>query len=153
MSIYVFSEEIFASSIGIIASPTKSKMQNEESQFVAFDPTICRADALKRNAEIVQCDRCGVSGNRPNMMRWHFENCKVQLKPCQHCGLNIPRQGVKDFIYNRKKFCGVDCYNESKKGKCPVNMTEDVRNKISDNAKRNWKNGIYKDRKPKRSVR
>lgn len=87
------------------------------SECFLFDPITNREDALKRNAEIVECDKCGVRGNRPNMMRWHFENCKVKLRPCKQCGKTIPRQGIKDHLYNQKIFCDRKCYMKSKVGK------------------------------------
>jgi len=27
--------------------------------------------------EVLECPHCGVSGSKPNMVRWHFENCKT----------------------------------------------------------------------------
>ena len=100
------------------------------------DPALSREEALKRNAEFVTCPKCGVEGNRPNMMRWHFENCKTKLKNCQQCGKIIPRQGTKDHVYNAKKYCGRKCYMESKKGKNPITMTQEIRNKISNSRKK-----------------
>lgn len=100
-----------------------------------YDSTICKSEAIKRNAEIVECDKCGVKGNRPNMMRWHFENCQVVFRSCKQCGNIIPRQGVKDSLYNTKIYCCQDCYMSSKKGKAPITMTNDVKKKISDSAK------------------
>lgn len=105
------------------------------SECVIFDPIMNREEALKRNAEIVECDKCGVRGNRPNMMRWHFENCKVELRSCKQCGKTIPRQGVKDYLYDKKIFCDRKCYMKSKAGKPPISMTNEIKNKISDNAK------------------
>lgn len=95
-----------------------------------YDVEISREETLKRNAEIVTCDRCGVHGNRPNMMRWHFENCKTVLRNCEHCSGIIPRQGTKENQYRVKKYCGRSCYMESKKGKLAINMTDDVKNKL-----------------------
>ena len=95
-----------------------------------YDVEISREETLKRNAEIVTCDRCGVHGNRPNMMRWHFENCKTILRNCVHCGGTIPRQGIKENQYRIKKYCGRSCYMASKKGKLAINMTDDVKNKL-----------------------
>ena len=68
-----------------------------------FDCEIEREEALKRNATIVTCPKCGVKGNKPNMLRWHFDNCKTKLKNCLHCGNIIPRQGIKDS-YMKKSF-------------------------------------------------
>lgn len=96
-----------------------------------YDKEISREETLKRNAEIVTCDRCGVQGNRPNMMRWHFENCKTILRNCEHCGDIIPRQGTKEIHYKVKKYCGRSCYMASKKGKLAIDMTDDVKNKLS----------------------
>jgi len=100
------------------------------------NPLVSRNEALKRNAEIVECPKCGVKGNRPNMMRWHFDNCKTVLRKCQQCGNTIPRQGIKDIQYNQKIYCNQDCYMESKKGKNAIEMTEEVRKKISEAKKR-----------------
>ena len=100
------------------------------------DPTILREEALKRNSEIVECPKCGVKGNRPNMFRWHFDNCKTELRDCKQCGNIIPRQGIKDYQYNQKHYCNRGCYMESKKGKNPIEMTPEVRKKISDARKK-----------------
>ena len=81
----------------------------EEYGLIKFDKEICRKEALERNAEIVVCDKCGVSGNRPNMMRWHFENCKTVFRNCNFCNGIIPRQGIKDSSYNQKKYCNSKC--------------------------------------------
>ena len=96
-----------------------------------WDPTISKEEVLIRNSEIVVCDRCGVSGNRPNMMRWHFDKCKTLLRNCEHCSNTIPRQGIKDYLYNQKKFCNRVCYMASKKGKPAMIMTEDIKQKLS----------------------
>ena len=101
-----------------------------------FDPTISREEALKRNSEIVVCDKCGVSGNRPNMIRWHFDNCRTLLRTCEQCGETIPKQGIKDIQYNVKKYCNRKCYMEYKKGKAPIVMTKEIREKLSIHAKR-----------------
>jgi hypothetical protein len=100
-----------------------------------FDPDISRQEAIKRNSEFITCDRCGVIGNRPNMMRWHFENCKTQLRDCRHCLKIIPRQGVKDYLYKQKIYCDRNCYSLSKIGKEPIVMTDEVKAKISIKAK------------------
>ena len=92
-------------------------VQIDYSGCVTFDPLINREEAIKRNAEIVQCDRCGITGNRPNMMRWHFENCQVKFRICKECGNTIPRQGVKNYLYDQKQYCNRKCYMKSKKGK------------------------------------
>lgn len=88
-----------------------------EAGLLFHDTNISRIEALKRNAEIVECDRCGTTGNRPNMMRWHFENCKTVLRKCLHCDGIIPRQGIKDYLYVQKLYCNRKCYMASKKGK------------------------------------
>ena len=104
---------------------------------ITYDnPLVSRAEALKRNSEFVECPKCGVTGNRPNMMRWHFDSCKTVLRNCEQCGKVIPRQGVKDIQYNQKKFCNRKCYMESKKGKNPIEMTDEIKNKISEAKKR-----------------
>ena len=108
----------------------------EEYGLINFDREICRQEAIERNSEIVTCDKCGVQGNRPNMMRWHFENCKTVLLNCQCCGKVIPRQGIKDHLYKKKKFCNRSCYMESKKGIAPIAMTDEVRDKLSKIAKK-----------------
>ena len=100
------------------------------------DPTINRIEAIKRNSEFVICPKCGVEGNRPNMMRWHFSKCKTVLKNCKQCNKIIPRQGVKDHLYKEKHYCNRECYMESKKGKNPIEMTSEVRKKISEARKK-----------------
>lgn len=104
------------------------------------DPEICRMEALKRNSEIVQCPKCGVQGNRPNMMRWHFDNCdEMTLKECLQCKKIIPRN-VKPHSYKKKHYCNRKCYMESKKGKNPIEMTSEVRKKISESRKKYYAN-------------
>jgi hypothetical protein len=89
-------------------------------------------DALIRNSTFIKCPKCEVVGNEPNMLRWHFDNCQTKLRQCKQCGNNIPRQGIKPFLYDVKKYCNRKCYMESKKGKPPINMTDEVKKKISD---------------------
>jgi hypothetical protein len=105
-----------------------------ESLDKRFDSKFQSEEAIKRNKEIVQCTRCGIFGNRPNMMRWHFEACKTKLKECEECHNIIPRQNVKDSLYDKKKFCNSTCYFKSKLNIPPVIMTDDVKKKISESA-------------------
>jgi hypothetical protein len=100
------------------------------------DPEINRVEALQRNSEFIKCPKCGVTGNRPNMMRWHFDKCKTVLKNCKQCGKIIPRQNVKDYLYKQKQYCDRKCYMESKKGKAPINMTPEVCKKVSEARKK-----------------
>jgi hypothetical protein len=95
-----------------------------------FDSTISRAEAIQRNTDIVECDRCGVTGGYTNMMRWHFENCSTKLRTCEQCGNTIPKQGVKPNQYKVKKYCNENCYQASKKGKICIVMTEEVKQKL-----------------------
>ena len=110
---------------------------NQYITITSFNPELLRKECLVRNAEIVACDKCGVTGNRPNMMRWYFENCKTVMRNCLQCKREIPRQGIKDFLYSKKKYCNRKCYMKSKIGKAPINMTAEVRNKLK--GKRNLK--------------
>lgn len=96
-----------------------------------FDPSLSSEEAKKRNSEIVECDRCGVKGNYPNMMRWHFAKCSVVLKECKQCGSIIPRQGVKEYLYKNKHYCNRKCYMNSKKGKPFIEMTQEIKDKLS----------------------
>ena len=96
-----------------------------------FNPEFSKEEALKRNAEIVECTKCGVKGNYPNMMRWHFDNCKVKLRTCKQCDSTIPRQGVKEYLYKNKHYCNRQCYMKSKKGKPCIEMTQQVKDKLS----------------------
>ena len=91
----------------------------------------CKSEAEKRNAVMVQCPKCGVTGNEPNMLRWHFDNCTTHLRTCKQCGENIPRQGIKPIQYDVKKYCNRKCYMASKKGKAPIIMTDEVKDKLS----------------------
>ena len=104
-------------------------------------------DALKRNSTFIKCPKCDVIGNEPNMLRWHFDNCNSILRSCEQCSNTIPRQGIKPFLYDVKKYCNRKCYMNSKKGKPPIEMTSEVKEKIS----KSW---IGRDtinyRKPKR---
>lgn len=95
-----------------------------------YDSIISRQEAIKRNTEIVECDKCGVTGNYPNMMRWHFENCKSTVRHCEHCNNAIPRQGIKETQYKHKKYCNRSCYMASKKGKIAINMTPEIKQKL-----------------------
>lgn len=90
-----------------------------------------RKEALIRNSTIIECPHCGVKGNEPNMLRWHFDNCDTILKKCQQCGETIPRQGIKPFLYNQKKYCNRKCYMQSKIGIPPIIMTDEIKKKIS----------------------
>ena len=126
-----------AEALGI---PTNISILDIDDGYLVFDPTISRKEALKRNEEIVECPRCGVKGNQPNMMRWHFDNCKTELRHCKQCDNVIPRQGCKDYVYKRKMFCDSVCYNESKKGKAPISMTSEIKRKISEAALKDSKN-------------
>ena len=74
------------------------------------------------------------------MLRWHFDNCETILRCCEQCGNTIPRQGIKPFLYDVKKYCNRRCYMDSKKGKPPIVMTEEVKNKLSAIRKEWWKN-------------
>jgi hypothetical protein len=94
-----------------------------------------KTEALIRNSTIIKCTHCGVEGNEPNMLRWHFGNCNTKLRCCEECGETIPRQGIKPFIYDVKKYCNRKCYMKSKKGKAPIKMTDEVKNKLSNIAK------------------
>jgi hypothetical protein len=64
------------------------------------------------------------------MIRRHFENCKTKFRNCRQCSKISPRQGVKDHVYNQKKYCDRSCYMKSKRGKPPIKMTEEVKNKL-----------------------
>jgi len=97
------------------------------------------ADALKRNSTFIKCPHCNVVGNEPNMLRWHFDNCNTKLRSCEQCGNTIPRQGIKPFLYDVKKYCNRKCYMDSKKGKPPIVMTNEVRDKLSVIRKEWWK--------------
>lgn len=88
-------------------------------------------DALKRNSTFVECDRCHTIGNEPNMLRWHFDRCTTKFRNCEHCKKIIPRQNIKPFLYDVKKYCNRKCYMESKKGKPPIVMTDEVKDKLS----------------------
>ena len=100
-----------------------------------YNPEISKLEALKRNAEFVTCDRCGKTGNRPNMMRWHFDNCKTSVdKKCPQCEKVISPEGMKRNIFEKKIYCSKFCYIASRKGINPIEMTPEVRAKISRSA-------------------
>jgi hypothetical protein len=101
--------------------------------YFIFDPNISADEAKRRNAEIVECNVCGVTGNRPNMMRWHFENCKVKLRECQQCGGVIPI--TKASRYSKSLYCSHKCFTDSKIGKAPLIMTDEIKKKLSASAK------------------
>lgn len=87
-----------------------------------------RKEAIRRNKEMIICDRCGTRGNRPNMMRWHFENCTTVLRKCQACDEIMPRQGRKNFVYNQRFYCNRVCYTIGRTGK---KRTKQCKPKIS----------------------
>jgi hypothetical protein len=101
----------------------KQEFESQRELFVS--------EALKRNSTFIKCPHCNVTGNEPNMLRWHFDNCETVLRCCKQCGNTIPRQGIKPFLYNVKKYCNRKCYMESKKGKPPIVMTHEVKEKLS----------------------
>lgn len=101
---------------------------------------LCRTEAHIRNSTFVECPHCKVVGNEPNMLRWHFDNCETVLRCCEQCGNTIPRQGIKPFLYDVKKYCNRKCYMDSKKGKPPIVMTDEIKNKLSVIRKEWWKN-------------
>ena len=83
------------------------EIQNKE--FIEYKE-LCVIGAQTRNATMVECPHCKVVGNEPNMIRWHFDNCETKLRCCEQCGNTIPRQGIKPFLYNVKKYCNRKCY-------------------------------------------
>jgi hypothetical protein len=100
-----------------------------------YNPEIQRLEALKRNAEFVTCDRCGQTGNRPNMMRWHFDNCKTTLnKKCLYCEKIISPVGIKRRVYEKQKYCNNLCYISSRVGIAPIEMTPEIKAKLSRSA-------------------
>jgi len=111
------------------------KVDDLNSEEFIEQKELFKTEALIRNSTFIKCIHCGVEGNEPNMFRWHFDNCTTKLRKCEQCGEIIPRQGIKPFLYDVKKYCNRSCYMESKKGKAPIVMTEDVKKKLSDIAK------------------
>lgn len=109
----------------------QKSLEGDSNLFIPYDPIINKIEAIKRNSEFVTCPKCGVEGNRPNMMRWHFDKCKTILKNCKQCGEVIPRQGIKDCQYKEKHYCNRKCYMESKKEIVFLEMTVEMREKIS----------------------
>ena len=93
-----------------------AKITIDDLNLFENNPEILRMEAIRRNSEFVTCPKCGVTGNRPNMMRWHFDNCnEMPLKKCLHCHKTIPRT-VKPHIYKQKLYCNRKCYMASKIG-------------------------------------
>jgi hypothetical protein len=103
---------------------------NSDSEYIDFIE-LSKQEALKRNSNIIECPKCHVKGNEPNMYRWHFDNCSTKFRLCEQCNKQIPRQGIKPFLYDVKKFCNRKCYMESKKGIAPIVMTDELKNKLS----------------------
>jgi ERCC4-related helicase len=120
----IFMEDIF----NTLKEIKFDEIQNKD--FIEFKE-LCTTEANIRNSTILKCPKFGVKGNEPNMLRWHFENCETKLRCCEQCGNTIPRQGIKPFLYDVKKYCNRKCYMESKKGKAPIVMTDEVKNKLS----------------------
>jgi hypothetical protein len=111
------------------------KFEDINSEEYLDQKELFKTEALIRNSTIIKCIHCGVQGNEPNMLRWHFQNCNTKLRCCEQCGEIIPRQGIKPFLYDVKKYCNRNCYMESKKGKVPIKMTDDIKSKLSNIAK------------------
>jgi hypothetical protein len=111
----------------------------ENKEFIKYKE-LCRSDAQIRNSTFIECPHCKVVGNEPNMLRWHFDNCTTTFRNCEQCNGIIPRQGTKPFQYDVKKYCNRKCYMDSKKGKPPIVMTDEVKNKLSVIRKKWWKN-------------
>ena len=116
----------------------------------SYNPIISRQESISRNQEEHICDRCGITGKGPNMSRWHFDNCNTVLRECKHCKKTIPRQGIKDHLYNQKVYCNRKCYMESKKGKAPIVMSDEVKIKLSNSALE--RSTILSDRMKKNEV-
>jgi hypothetical protein len=112
-------------------NPTYLQDDNIPNQ---YDPNWCRKDAIARNKIEYTCNKCGVIGKGPNMIRWHFDYCQTVLRDCKQCGKTIPRQGTKDYLYNKKIFCNRQCYMKSKKGNAPIIMTDNIKNKLKEKA-------------------
>jgi hypothetical protein len=109
------------------------EFEDEGGNFLPIEySAFCKSESEKRNAVIVECPKCGVTGNEPNMLRWHFDNCTTKFRICEQCGENIPRQGIKPFNYDVKKYCNRKCYMASKIGKAPITMTDDIKQRLSD---------------------
>ena len=82
---------------------------------VLFNPELNREEALERNRDIIECPNCNRVGNRPNMMRWHFENCKMKTRYCIECNNPIPKK-YKASQYKNMKYCDHKCYGKSRIG-------------------------------------
>lgn len=130
MSIY----DPLSEALGMESNPElfekNSKLENIDLP-PQFNPILSREEAIKRNTNIVKCDRCGIFGGETNMRRWHFENCKTKMKNCLECGNIIPRQNIKDYLYEQKIYCNRECYSKSKTGKVPILMTDEIKKKLS----------------------
>jgi len=61
-------------------NPTRQKIKDGTHLFLVDNP----------NEETVTCPNCGVSGARPGMIRWHFDNCSIvsssNMLTCNVCG-------------------------------------------------------------------
>jgi hypothetical protein len=121
------SKRSFCEGLGIEWDGTELEIFSENTS----DFQLRRRQAIERNKKIVTCPKCNITGGETNMLRWHFENCKVIIRYCKQCNKPIQRQNQKDYIYNKKIYCSNNCYNISKLGKCPIVMTEEVKKKIS----------------------
>lgn len=116
-----------------ILSDLKDWIENNPIDYseLLFDPFLNKEEAIKRNSEFVTCNKCGVIGNKPNMLRWHFDKCTTVLRTCKQCNKTIPRQNIKPIQYDVKKHCNRKCYTESKKGKIFLEMTQERKDNIS----------------------
>lgn len=56
---------------------------------------------------IITCPHCGVTGGKPNLMRHHFNNCKMlgkkTLLTCPHCGKSADSANIKRWHLDRCK--------------------------------------------------
>lgn len=57
---------------------------------------------------IITCPHCGVTGGKPNLMRHHFDKCKMlgnnNLTTCPHCGKSADQANIKRWHFDRCKY-------------------------------------------------
>ena len=112
---------------------------------------ISRIEAIERNNTIIECPKCGTTGNVGNMRRWHFDNCRTILRTCKQCNNTIPI--VKPYVrYAQMDYCNSQCYFESKVGKQPVHVARNG-GKLDDACKAKIRANIGPEERQKRSER
>jgi ERCC4-related helicase len=123
---------MFGKSLDEILGSQVRLTDKDKNKFLSDCGTpISSVEAKRRNLVIVECPKCHVSGNEPNMRRWHFDRCAQPLLNCKQCTTVIKRQGIKPWLYKQKKYCSKKCFQESSRGVKRSPLSEETKKRIS----------------------